>query len=114
MTFNYGNIITVDFPGVTGTKRRPAVILSSTTYHSLRPDVIIGLITTQTKNLGKTDYILQDWEAAGLRVPSIFRSFIVTLPRSANLILIGQLTERDWQGIKKCVKNSLADLANEI
>lgn len=56
MTFSYGNIITVDFPGITGTKLQPAVILSSTTYHSLRPAVIIGLITTQTKNLGKTDY----------------------------------------------------------
>ena len=110
MTFNYGDIITVDFPGITGTKRRPAVILSSTTYHSLRPDVIMGLITTQTKNLGKTDYALQDWETAGLRVPSIFRSFIVTLPRSANLIWIGKVTERDWQGIKECIKSSLADL----
>ena len=112
MTFNYGDIITVDFPGVTGIKRRPAIILSSTTYHSLRPDVIIGLITTQTKNLGRTDYALQDWEIAGLRVPSIFRSFIVTLPRSANLILIGHITERDWQGIKECIKKALADLNN--
>lgn len=77
MTFNPGDVITVDFPGITGVKRRPAVILSSTTYHANRPDVIVGLITTQTTALGVTDYVLQDWQAAGLRVASVFQSFIV-------------------------------------
>jgi mRNA interferase MazF len=65
----------VDFPGVTGIKRRPAVMLSSATYHAIRPDTIVGLITTRTSGLGVTDYELQDWATAGLRVASIFRSF---------------------------------------
>ncbi|MBP0019147.1 MAG: type II toxin-antitoxin system PemK/MazF family toxin [Cyanobacteria bacterium SBLK] len=108
MTFKPGDVITVDFPGVTGIKRRPVVVLSSKTYHALRPDIIVGLITTQTSNLGVTDYILQDWSSAGLRVASIFRSFIVTLPPSANLVLIGHLSERDWQGVCNCVKIALA------
>ncbi len=112
MTFNAGDVVTVDFPGVTGIKRRPAVVLSSATYHANRPDVIVGLITTQTTVLGVTDYALQDWQAAGLRVASIFRSFIVTLPPSANLVCIGQLSERDWQGVRACVKVALAELDN--
>lgn len=87
MTFNPGDIVTVDFPGVTGIKRRPAVVLPSATYHANRPDVIVGLITTQTTALGVTDYVLQEWQAAGLRVASVFRSFIVMLPPSANLIV---------------------------
>ena len=110
MTFNSGDVVTVDFPGVTGIKRRPAVVLSSATYHANRLDVIVGLITTQTTALGVTDYELQDWQAAGLRVASIFRSFIVTLPPSANLVCIGQLSERDWQGVRACVKVALAAL----
>ena len=108
MSCNPGDVVTVDFPGVTGVKRRPAVVLSSNDYHAIRPDVIIGLITPQTKRLGTTDYVLQDWQAAGLRVPSVFRSFIVTLPRAANLIMIGHLSTRDWQGITACVKVALA------
>jgi mRNA interferase MazF len=52
MTFNPGDVVTVDFPGVTGVKRRPAVVLSSVTYHAIRTDVIVGLITTQTSLLG--------------------------------------------------------------
>lgn len=110
MSFNPGDFVTVDFPGVTGIKRRPAVVLSSKTYHSNRPDVVVGLITSQTKGLGVTDYTLQDWQAAGLRTASVFRSFIVTLPRSANLVVIGQLSERDWKGIRDCVKLALAGL----
>lgn len=46
VTYSAGDIVTVDFPGITGIKRRPAVVLSSEVYHSLRPDVIVGLITT--------------------------------------------------------------------
>lgn len=110
MSFNPGDVVTVDFPGVTGIKRRPAVVLSSATYHATRPDVIVGLITTQTSGLGSTDYELQDWAAAGLRVASVFRSFIVTLPPSANLVLIGHLSSRDWKGVCACVKVALAEL----
>nr|WP_202895947.1 type II toxin-antitoxin system PemK/MazF family toxin [Iningainema tapete] len=102
--------MTVDFPGVTGVKRRPAVALSSATYHVTRPDLIVGLITTQTTALGTTDYVLQDWAEAGLRVASVFRSFIVTLPPSANLVLIGHLSERDWRSVRACVKLALVDL----
>ncbi|RUT02436.1 hypothetical protein DSM106972_059140 [Dulcicalothrix desertica PCC 7102] len=114
MTFNSGDVVTVDFPGVTGVKRRPAVVLSSTTYHQNRPDVIVGLITTQTTALGTTDHVLQDWQSAGLRVASVFRSFIVTLPRSANIIVIGHLSERDWKGVRACVKTSLAELDDSL
>jgi len=33
--FKPGDIVTVDFPGVTGIKRRPAVVLSSAAYHAI-------------------------------------------------------------------------------
>jgi len=113
VSFNPGDIVTVDFPGVTGIKRRPAVVLSSNEYHAIRPDIIIGLITSQTKRLGTTDYILQDWESAGLRVSSVFRSFIVTLPRSDNLVVVGHVSEQDWQGITACLKVALAPMDNQ-
>lgn len=109
--FNPGDIVAVNFPGVTGIKRRPAVILSSSVYHAARPDVIVGLITSQTAAaIGPTDYLLQDWAQAGLRVPSAFRSFLVTLPPSTNPVLVGHLSARDWQGVRERVKVALAPL----
>jgi mRNA-degrading endonuclease toxin of MazEF toxin-antitoxin module len=109
MTFNPGDVLTVDFLGVTGVKLRPAMVLSSVTYHTTCPDVIVGLITTQTTALGATHYVQQDWAAAGLRVASVFRSFIVTLPSSAHLLHIGHLSKRDWKGVNASLKVALAE-----
>jgi mRNA interferase MazF len=101
VSFNPGDIVTVNFPGVTGIKRRPAVVLSSSEYHTIRPDIIIGLITSQTKRLGTTDYILQDWESAGLRVSSVFRSFIVTLITWLWLVMCRNKTGKALQPVLK-------------
>ncbi len=113
MPFNAGDLLSVDFSGfsgVTGIKRRPAVILSSSTYHSIRPDIIVGLITSQIKGLGITDYALQDWATSALRVASVFWSFIVTLPISTNIMRIGQLSERDREAVRRCIKLAFAAL----
>ncbi len=102
---NPGDIVWVEFPGVVQTKRRPAVVLSSSTYHATRPDIIIGLVTSQTsKATAPTDFLIQDWQAGGLRVPSAFRAFIVTLPRSAVVSTMGTLTPRDWNEVVTRVK----------
>jgi len=102
---NPRDVVWIAFPGVVQTKRRPAVVLSSSTYHSNRPDIIIGLITSQTsKSTSPTDYIIQDWQGAGLRVPSAFRAFIVTLPRSAVVSTMGTLSPKDWNDVVSRVK----------
>jgi len=108
--FNSGDVVLIDFPGVTGIKRRPAVVLSSAVYHASRSDVIVGLITSQAVAPGASDYVLQDWTQAGLRVPSVFRSFFATLPPATHPRLVGHLSDRDWQGVKACVKTSLTPL----
>lgn len=102
---NPGEVIWIDFPGVVQTKRRPAVILSSALYHSTRPDVIVGLITSQMiKASAPTDHVLQDWQSAGLRVPSAFRAFLVTLPQSSIVSTMGTLSPADWTQVASRVK----------
>ena len=106
---NSGALVIVDFPGVTGIKRRPAVILSSPLYHRERPDVILGIITSQIDSAtAASDYLLQNWKAAGLHRPSVFRAFLVTLPRSAITARLGNLSETDWQAVRERVKVALA------
>jgi mRNA interferase MazF len=109
--FSPGDIVTIDFPGVTGVKRRPAVVLSSEVYHKSRPDIVVGLITSHiAATMGPTDCSLEDWTEAGLRVASAFRSFLVTLPPAANPVLVGHLSQRDWKAVRACVKTALAKL----
>lgn len=112
--FNPGDVVVIDFPGVLGVKRRPTVVLSSAVYHASRPDVVVGLLTSQTLPLGPTDYALQDWTQAGLRVPSVFRSFLATLPPATRPVLVGHLSHRDWQGVCACVRVALAALGDPV
>jgi mRNA interferase MazF len=105
--FKPGDLVTVDFPGATGIKRRPTVVISTDAYQRNRPDVILGLITSQLPALAlPSDYILLDWAAAGLSKPSAFRCFLATLP-SRTMILIGQLSPRDGQAVQDCVRASI-------
>lgn len=83
-------------------------MLSSAAYHAARPDLIVGLVTSRSVDLGPTDYALEDWSNAGLRVPSVFRSFLVTLPPSARPTRVGRLSVRDWSEVRACVKTALA------
>lgn len=109
MEIQAGAVVVVSFPGVTGVKRRPAVVLSSPEYHEIRPDLVIGLLTTQTTNPpGPTDHALQDWRQAGLRKPTVFRSFFATLPQAVQPVVIGYLSTRDWQAVRVSARRALA------
>ena len=104
-----GAVVTVDFPGATGVKRRPAVVVSTATYHSTRPDVILAVVTSQTSAATMpSDYVLKDWSVAGLRQPSAFRAFLVTLPAISIVSIIGQLSDRDWQEVQARLRVALA------
>ena len=103
-----GEIILVEFPGVVATKRRPAVVLSSVEYHKTRPDLIVGLVTSQTgKATGPTDHLIVDWQAAGLNAPSTFRAFLATLPKNSIVSTIGRLSTADWQAVQGCLSRSM-------
>src|SRR5580704_12186856 len=53
------------FPGAQLTKTRPAVVLSTEDYHRHRPDVVVGLITTQVPTpLAPADCAFLDWKQA--------------------------------------------------
>jgi len=92
--------VTVDFPGVEGVKRRPAIVVSTETYHHTRPDMILGLLTTNLDSANApTDNALLDWQAAGLRNRSASRAFLVTMP-AASVIVIGHLSQRDLEQVK--------------
>ena len=103
-----GDIVLVDFVGATGVKRRPAVVVSTDTHHAHRPDVVLCLLTTHlAAATAPTDYILQDWAAAGLHAPSVFRVYI-GMALAGDAQVIGHLSDRDWQGVQARLRVALA------
>ena len=94
--------------GARETKVRPAVVIASATYLAERPDAVVGILTTKLpRNVGTTDYILQDWRNAGLRAESCFRAYVLTAHRS-ELTVIGHLSARDWDGVKARIRAAFA------
>ena len=107
-TVKPGDVVIADFPGVTGIKRRPAVVLSTTEYHSTHKDVILGAITTNLLIASTpNDHILNDWSSASLRRPSAFRTFLITLPQKDLLAIIGHLSQSDRFAVEECVRNAI-------
>ncbi len=104
-----GDVVVADFPGITGTKRRPALVVSTDTYHAARPDVILGLLTGQVAAAtSPTDHHLQDWSDAGLHIPTAFRTFLITLPQVDVIARIGHLSEQDWAEVQSRLRLSIA------
>ena len=96
-----GIVVTVDFVGATGVKRRPAVIVSTQKYNNERPDVILAIVTSQiTRATATTDFILKDWSAAGLTKPPAVRIYLGT-EQSSRIRLIGKLSQDDWSEVQK-------------
>lgn len=103
-----GDVVTANFVGATGTKRRPCVVVSTHLYHKHHPDVLLAVITTQLQAATTpTDYILQDWAAAGLNSPSAVRTYLGTRLTS-QVSFVGQLSDRDWQEVQARLKLALA------
>jgi mRNA interferase MazF len=92
--------------GAIESKVRPTVVIASEIYLRERPDVLVGILTTKIPlPLGSTDYVLQDWSAAGLRSESCFRAFVLTIHRS-ELTGIGHLSEHDWTNLRTRVRQA--------
>ena len=99
-----GDVVVGACPGAQVTKTRPAVVLSTEDYHRHRPDVVVGLITTQApRPLAPTDCALRDWRQEGLHSASFFRLFPVTLSQS-EVRLIGRLSDSDWESVRLCLR----------
>lgn len=103
-----GDVVIGVLSGARETKARPAVVISSDIYLVERPDVLVGILTTRRpRNLASTDYVLTDWQSAGLRAESCFRVFVLTVHRS-ELTVIGHLSDRDWEQVRARVRAAFA------
>lgn len=106
---NFGDVVLVGFPftNLHATKKRPAVVISDTTYQQGRPDVILMAITSQIRQpLAFGEYLLQDWQQAGLLKPSVLKPLIATLEQTQIVKAMGQLAPGDQQGLE-CVLQTI-------
>ncbi len=105
-----GDVVLIQFPfsGPAGQKDRPAIVISTTTYHDRWDELLVAALTSkQPKTLRPTDCPLQDWKAAGLQQASWARSHLATVHRQLVIRKLGSLTPRDWQAVEACIRLAL-------
>ena len=110
MAYRRGDVVLVTFPytDLTSAKTRPAVIVSSDTYHKQQPDIVLCALTTNLLAATDTlDYILKDWTAANLRFPTAFKPVIVTLEPALIAHHIGRLSTHDFEEIETRLRAAL-------
>ena len=107
MPYRFGDVIVVPFPFTdqTATKKRPAVVVSSESYHRERPDMILMAITGRVRPAPTGgDAIVVHWQVAGLLKPSVIKPLFTTIETSLVLRQLCKLHADD----QACLRQVLA------
>lgn len=100
-TYSRGQVVVVNVPfsDASGTKRRPALVVSADAFHRRLPDLIVCPISSEPRyyeHPGGGDHPLKDWRAAGLRYASTARiSKLLAVDKHILGRIVGAVSKRD-------------------
>jgi len=104
--FSFGDVVLVPFPFTdqSGTKKRPAVVVSSHSYNASRRDIVIMAITSQVRtSLGFGEAMVADWQGAGLVKTSVLKPVFTTIEQALVLRILGHLSPADVKTLREIV-----------
>lgn len=110
MSFEFGDVVLLPFPFTdqSGSKKRPAVVVSDKAVNAALPDVIVMAITSQLRpNRRAREVWLQGWQSAGLLKPSAVKPVISTVERTLVLKKIGVLKDEDRDSLRGLIRTLL-------
>jgi mRNA interferase MazF len=96
-------VVLVPFPFTdqSGTKKRPAAIVSTQAYNAHRRDIVIMAITSQARQpLGFGEALVSDWQGAGLMKASVLKPVFTTIEKTLVVKTMGTLSPADIQTLQ--------------
>ena len=96
------------FADESGSKKRPALIVSSPAYNRRRTEVVVAAITSNTERRLFADYPVREWRSAGLLFPSLVTGIIRTIKRKMIERRLGTLARADLDAVDGELRRSLA------
>jgi mRNA interferase MazF len=104
--FSKNEIILVRYPfsDLTTVKVRPAVIVGR---FARTPDYVIVPLTSHTSQLAAGEFVLKEWQAAGLNLPSAVKRGIYTIHESLILKSVGRLPAEDARQVAQSLRKWL-------
>ena len=101
-------LVRIEFTDHSGSKWRPAVIVSSDRYNDESPDVLIASVAGNLNALPHPgDHRIEDWQAAGLLRPSLAQAKVATVESSIIGRRLGTLSQRDIDALKRGLREAL-------
>ena len=109
-TYSCGDIVFVEFQFTDRpvAKNRPALVISSDTYHDSRREVIIAAITSRVRDpLFVGDHLIAAWQQCGLAKPSVATGIIRTVKASMIGRTLGVMPEKDLRAYRRTLAQAL-------
>ena len=105
------DVLVVPFPftEASTTKKRPTLVVSSTSnFNTLIDKSVMAMITTTSHAPWPLDTPIIDLKSAGLRADSVVRMKLFTLDNALVVRKIGSLSEKDTNVVKQVLQNLFA------
>ncbi len=101
-SYDQGDVVlaTLPFSDLSGIKKRPAVVVNAP-----HPSVDLLLpLTSQTQNLQLGEFVLQEWQEAGLLFPSAVKRGLFTLDRAYVTKRLGRVSSSDLLKLEQALR----------
>ncbi len=110
MIYDGYDVVVVPFPFSerAAAKRRPALVISSTSFNANHDHLVLAMITTAARSSWASDVSIGDLAAAGLTHPSVVRLKLFTLEVSLVLRRLGRLAAADTRAVAASLAGNLA------
>ncbi|QSJ14364.1 type II toxin-antitoxin system PemK/MazF family toxin [Nostoc sp. UHCC 0702] len=101
--YSKNDIILVQYPfsDLSSSKVRPAVVVSAP---HVSQDILITPLTSKTGALLEGEFVLSEWSAAGLNVPTAVKRGLYTVHKSLIVKVIGKLADADAELLEQSLR----------
>ena len=103
--FDFGDVVLLPFPLTerSPAKKRPAVVVSSRTYHQESGGLIVAPVTTKSEIEYPLEVVIKHWQEAGLLFASVARPVLATIEPSLTLKRLGRLHPEDRASLRSAL-----------
>lgn len=104
--YSKNEVILVRYPfsDVSGARTRPAIVISAP---HVSQDVFVVPLTSRTTSLLSGEFVLTDWAAAGLNVPTAVKRGLYTVHNSLIIKSVGHLRGADVEQVEQSLREWL-------
>ena len=110
ISYKRGDVVLTPFPfsDQASIKQCPALVISVEGFQEQGPDLLITAVTSQVRGpLKLGEFLIRDWQLAGLLKPSAVKAAIATIEAKLVRRRLGCLSEYDLEQLKRSLRELL-------